>query len=181
MLDTVIQISPWRERLSRFGLMAVRFDWRFVCETLGLTNRPRFDGAFITAVLAGPIFWLVLYLTAVPVPVRTPAATQAIWFMTVIWYPVIEELLFRGLVQGELRRFAWGQRIRLGISGANAAATALFVIWHLVYSPEVATLTVVAPSLVFGYLRDRDDGIYTAIFVHAFYNATFLVAVPLLT
>lgn len=103
---------------------------------------------------------------------------RVIWYAGsfVLWQPLIEELLFRGLLQGQLVRTSWGHSSVFGVSWANLLTTLLFVAAHTIHQPLLWALAVSVPSLMFGWLRDRHEQIYPALALHMIYNAGFLVA-----
>ena len=127
------------------------------------------DPLLIGALLAGPPGWLaLLWLDLLP-------ATLGVLVLLrfVIVQPVIEELVFRGLLQGWLReKLKWQ---RFGISVANLLASIAFVAAHLFYQPPAWALAVFVPSLVFGYFRDRHDSVIPSIILHFWYNAGFFL------
>jgi membrane protease YdiL (CAAX protease family) len=98
----------------------------------------------------------------------------------VLWQPCIEELLFRGIIQGSLGGTDWGRRQLAGFSHANLATSILFALTHLVHQPPGWAAAVLGPSLVFGYFRERHGHIYACVVLHAAYNGTFLGAAALL-
>lgn len=126
--------------------------------------------------LAVPV-WAALGLWAgkfMYVPSGWPA-----WMSFVLLYPVVEELVFRGVLQGELLRLTTreGRTLRLGpVSVANALATLAFVAFHTVAQPLAWALAVAVPSLVFGHLRERFASVWPAVLVHVVYNAGFGLA-----
>jgi membrane protease YdiL (CAAX protease family) len=89
----------------------------------------------------------------------------------IIWQPLIEEILFRGIIQGQFARREWGKRSWLSISSANAVTSILFAASHMLHSSPLFALTVIAPSLVFGYFRDYCNSVYPCIIIHSSYNA----------
>jgi membrane protease YdiL (CAAX protease family) len=98
------------------------------------------------------------------------------WTSFVLLYPVAEELLFRGILQGEALRLTTreGTTLRLGpVSLANVLVTLAFVALHLRTQPFAWALAVAVPSLVFGHLRERFSSVWPAVLVHAVYNAGF--------
>ncbi|QKT04363.1 JDVT-CTERM system CAAX-type protease [Ectothiorhodospiraceae bacterium 2226] len=132
---------------------------------------------------ADPLLWLAL-AAALPVwaviawwrPLADPAwplALPATFALLVLVYPVVEELVFRGALQGALLSRAWGRRRWGPVSLANGLTTAAFVSLHLLYQPWAWALAVVAPSLVFGYFRERHGSVWTPIVLHVTYNAGF--------
>jgi membrane protease YdiL (CAAX protease family) len=139
----------------------------------------RIDPHLIAALLAAVPVWAALGLWAGPW-LRAPAGAWG-WFSLVLLMPLLEEGVFRGLLQGQLLRVTavHGQPRRWGpISWANGLTTLAFVALHLPNQPMLWALAVAAPSLVLGHLRERLGSAWPAVGVHAFYNAGFaLVAV----
>ena len=88
----------------------------------------------------------------------------------ILWQPVFEEILFRGIIQGQLFKLEQGRRSWLQISSANVGTSVLFVTIHLIMNPTMFSLSVFVPSLVFGYFRDRCNSIYPSILLHCCYN-----------
>lgn len=93
-----------------------------------------------------------------------------------IFYPILEEWLFRGILQGELLRLPRGWRHRLGVSQANLLTSVLFVAFHAVHHPWYWALSVIVPSLVLGHLRERHENLWLPMVLHAFFNFTYLLA-----
>ena len=126
--------------------------------------------------LAVPV-WAALGLVAGPLMYVPPGWTA--WMSFVLFYPIVEELLFRGVLQGEVLRLTSrdGRTLRLGpVSLANALVTLAFVAAHLPAQPLAWALAVAVPSLVFGHLRERFASVRPAVLVHVFYNAGFGLA-----
>ncbi len=94
----------------------------------------------------------------------------------VLWQPLVEELLFRGVVQGLLLQTRHGAKHYLGITLANVICSLIFVVVHTVHQPLLWALAVFLPSLLFGYMRDRHGNIYPALALHILFNAGFLAA-----
>ena len=133
------------------------------------------DPVIWLALGAGPAFWvLATGLGGLQPPVAGPpsAATVA---LALVWYPVLEELLFRGLLQGRLLAWRWG-RWRFGISVANLVTAVAFAGLHVAVHPTPWAAAVLIPALVFGGLRERTASVLPAMMVHAGYNASLLGA-----
>ncbi len=130
------------------------------------------DTHFLIALLLGPCVWALLYWL---LP-RGGGQFDLQWFLMVsAVYPVLEELAFRGFIQSwlfEQPRFAVSVR---GISYANLITSALFAAAHLFNQPPLWAALVFFPSLVFGYFRDRFDGVVPSIVLHCWYNAGFFL------
>jgi membrane protease YdiL (CAAX protease family) len=92
----------------------------------------------------------------------------------VLWAPVVEELAFRGVVQGSLCGTSVGKRRLAGVTCANLIAALLFTGWHLVYRTDPMAWLVFIPALVFGYFRDRHSSLLPCVILHAAYNAALL-------
>ena len=147
-----------------------------VIRELGLAKCPAFyrDVHFYAALIAGII---VLWLVRDLVPVFKTGLTLH-WPLLVsvlLWQPFVEELLFRGIVQGQLIRYEWAQRLLLKLTLANISVSVLFALLHLVTKPALWSLAVFFPSLMFGYFRDRYNSIYPSIILHCAYNAMVVI------
>ena len=87
---------------------------------------------------------------------------------------MLEEIVFRGALQGWLlERPALARRVA-GLSGANALASLAFAAAHLGSRGPLWAASVLAPSLAFGACRDRYGSIVPGALLHGFYNAGFL-------
>lgn len=150
-----------------------------VLALLGLQRLRPFhrDYVFLLLFALGPMVWLAM----LEVSTFQPLPWQALWspaFLSVaLWQPLLEELLFRGAIQGLLLQARWGQQTWLGLSMANLAVSLLFVLGHLVSHSIAWSLLIFAPSLCFGFVRDRFGSVYPAIALHIFYNAGYFLLV----
>ncbi|WP_455206650.1 JDVT-CTERM system glutamic-type intramembrane protease MrtJ [Kaarinaea lacus] len=146
-----------------------------ILEDIGLRIWPPFfrDRLFIAALaIAGPV-WVVMWLTVVPTFTLENRSIALIVFMTVVWYPVLEEILFRGAIQGSLVSKPFGQKKVIGLTGANWITSLVFALAHLWYQPALWAILIIFPSLLYGFFRDRHASIYPCIVLHAFYNGGF--------
>jgi len=121
---------------------------------------------------AGPVAWALLALWLPITDVGWPIARPVQFLALVVLYPVLEELVFRGLLQGTLLRHGWGRRRAGPVTAANLVAALAFAAAHLLQGPPAWAAAVFLPGLVFGYFRER-HGIGAAIVLHAFYNTGF--------
>lgn len=122
------------------------------------------------ALLAALPAWAALGLTAGSL-MHVPAGTRA-WISFVLVQPLAEELVFRGVLQGQLLRLSAARRLG-PVTLANLGTTAGFVALHFLAQPPLWALSVALPSLVFGHLRERFASVLPAVIVHATYNAGF--------
>lgn len=100
-------------------------------------------------------------------------------FSLLLAYPVVEELVFRGLLQPELNDRFNHQTGRLTLSPGNLIASAIFATMHLINHAPVWAAAVIIPSLVFGLLRDYYQQLWPSLVMHIWYNATFIIAVTM--
>jgi hypothetical protein len=129
------------------------------------------DPHFALALVAGIVFWLALAALGKAGPLHG----WAVLAVLVLLQPLLEELLFRGLIQGKLLTQTWGKRQFAGFTLANLATSLLFTALHFASHPPLWAAGVLLPSLLFGYFRDRHDSIYPAIALHVFYNAGYFL------
>ena len=134
---------------------------------------------FAVALLAGPLAGSALliasHLGAWQIP--PPNLDWAKLVSVLLLAPVLEELVFRGGVQEALDRTPFGQRyLAGGVSVGNAVASALFSAAHLLVDPPWLAASIFFPSLVFGRLKQVYRSLRPPMFVHAWYNACYLIA-----
>lgn len=131
-------------------------------------------------------FWLALASTLLAWPfvmalalagIRVDAPINVFWF--VVGYPLLEELVFRGLLQGYCRQ-RWPRTAlpwRCGVTPANLLVSVLFAGAHVLRGPLAWALSVFVPSLLFGWSRDRFGSVLAPILLHVAANAAFALAV----
>ncbi|HWS03871.1 MAG TPA: JDVT-CTERM system glutamic-type intramembrane protease [Gammaproteobacteria bacterium] len=129
------------------------------------------DRQFFWALLIAPLLWLIGYYFYSPTPDwKWPLHQPRELVFLVILYPSVEELLFRGLLQGWLLERANFQRHWQGLTLANLATSVIFTVLHFLMHPPLAAASVLLPSLVFGYFRDRYGRLHAPILLHVYYN-----------
>ncbi len=162
-------------------MLAVGAAVRDIPHALGLDRFPPLyrDGLFLTALLAGSMFWLSLWLLGVERPMRLPQIFTWDFLSLTLWQPFLEELLFRGGLQGQISRHAWGQKTWKGVTTANAITSLGFMLGHWWRHQWFWALAVIIPSLIFGFFRDRYTNVYPAMALHMFYNVGFFLLMGL--
>ncbi len=143
---------------------------RAILRDLALDRCPPFfrDWQFVAALAAGLLFWV--FLSSMTAGVRSVDWKLSVVLPVCLIQPLIEELIFRGVLQGELLRHSWGQRKWLGISAANAATSIAFTALHFVSHPLLWAASVLIPSLLFGHFRERHNSLYPPLWLHIYYN-----------
>ncbi|MCU7844784.1 MAG: JDVT-CTERM system CAAX-type protease [Candidatus Thiodiazotropha sp. (ex Monitilora ramsayi)] len=132
------------------------------------------DRFFLAAVAAGPIIWFLVYATSLlPITGRDFSASQLL--LLVLIYPVLEELAFRGLIQGYLSGVKGMSIRRVKLTGANWVTSLLFTAAHIIYTPILLASLVFVPSLIFGELRDRYHSTIPSMILHCYYNLGFFM------
>lgn len=123
-------------------------------------------------VAAGPLTWLLLLavgMRGLPAPPPVSALLYG-----VLLYPLLEEIVFRGLMQPMLLERA-AMQVRAGpVSRANVITSLAFAASHLISQSPLQAASILLPSLVFGYVYERFKHVLPCIVLHAFYNAGFL-------
>lgn len=97
---------------------------------------------------------------------------QLLWL--ILLYPVIEEWLFRGILQRQLLKSRHTHQSILGFTLANGITRLLFVADHLLNHSLHWALLVIFPSLLFGWFRDRYDSVLPGVILHCGYFLLFL-------
>ncbi len=148
---------------------------------LGLGTKPAFK-TLIKAILLGLaaqiLGVLLLQLFPPPPDLETPfkrlmnsgaLGIGMLTMMAVIMAPLLEEVLFRGLLQPALAR--WGAWIAIGISAVLFSA--LHAIQLQGYWPGLTSIFLV--GMVLGWLRHRTGLLWASIACHAAYNGLAIV------
>jgi membrane protease YdiL (CAAX protease family) len=130
------------------------------------------DWQFGLALLLGPAFWFLLAASQgrTPAGAGQPLDDAPALILLVLVYPVLEEILFRGAVQGFLGR-RWVARRGSSLTRANLVTSILFAATHIAWKGDLVAGAVFFPSLVFGYFRERHATLTSPILLHIFYNA----------
>lgn len=159
MLATTVTRADWYHTLGRLGLCWPRAFYA--------------SKAFLLCAVTAPLIWTTMVWG---LPVRSMPLAE-IWSLNfawvVIWYPLWEELLFRGWLQGELIERSWIRPLVGGLSSANITVSLLFTVLHLWSHSPIWAALVFFPSLVFGCLRDRFDSTIPLILMHIWYNGWY--------
>lgn len=95
------------------------------------------DYSFLTALLFGPFFWLSLYYSGTAITgIEWLAENIVLFLQLALLYPLLEELVFRGLLQEKL----WQTRLaRLSvycISMPNIVTSMVFTGFHFLTHPR---------------------------------------------
>ncbi len=121
------------------------------------------------AALAAPVAWGGLYVAG-----HTFEPTSLIMFLFI--YPIAEEIVFRGWIQGGLQRYLPLPGF-FGISGQNLLTSAIFSAVHCFGQDLLWALMVFFPSLIFGALKDRYNSLIQPVIFHIIYNIGFWAVV----
>lgn len=148
---------------------------RAVLRDLALDRCPPFfrDWQYVAALAAGLLFWV--FLSSMTADVRSVVWNLGVVLSLCLVQPLIEELIFRGVVQGELLRHIWGSKKWGGISAANAATSSAFMALHFLSHPPLWALSVIVPSLLFGHFRERHNSLYPPLALHIYYNTGYFL------
>lgn len=148
-----------------------------ILKDLGLGPLPDFigDRLYIAALIIAIAVWGILWPTVMPTFRLEDESVVLIIFTGIIWSPLLEEILFRGVLQGFMLKKTWGNTKFLHLTQANWVTSFVFVFAHFWYQPAIWAFMVLMPSLAFGFFRDRYDHTFPGILLHAFYNGGFLL------
>ena len=123
---------------------------------------------YLAALGAAPLFVVVMNLYLTGTFFVLPRLTDPkMLLVTILIYPIIEEVLFRGIIQ-EYIASKFSKQFFM-ISFANFSTSLLFALLHIIYHP-VYMLFVFFPSLVYGYFKEQYKTLLAPITLHTFYN-----------
>ena len=95
-------------------------------------------------------------------------------FFLIIFYPVVEELAFRGVIQEYIASKTKQYPAFMNVTVANVVTSVLFVAMHFVHHTPLWALLVFVPSLIFGYFKEQYGHLGGSISLHMFYNVCSL-------
>ena len=134
------------------------------------------DKLFWLAILAGPFFWGSLYYSGTGLTGPGWVSANLVLFLQLaLLYPLLEELVFRGLLQESLWKTHLANLSIYCISLPNIITSLLFTAFHFFSHSAAWAVAVIFPSLVFGYFRDRYRHVLPAVILHMFYNSGYFV------
>ena len=127
---------------------------------------------YSAALLAAPLFIFLHNLLFQHQLINTvlPLNDFTTLFLLVLFYPIVEELIFRGMIQEYLVLKTNNKLLASSLSLANVLTSTLFVAIHFIYHTPLWAFMVFIPSLIFGYFKEQYQSIYPSIFLHIFYN-----------
>ena len=98
---------------------------------------------------------------------KSPSTFILALFSTLVFAPLIEEYLFRGLLQNFLKNY-------LSVSKSIIVSSFIFALFHFAPGQKAANLTIVSClfllSLVLGFLYEKYKTLWTPIVLHATFN-----------
>lgn len=123
--------------------------------------------------IAGPVVWVLMLLAGIPRAEGAPSLRLLL--IVVLVSPVLEEIVFRGGLQAWLfDKSFFRHSIGAGVSVANLITSLIFAAFHAFSQPWIWAASIVLPSLVFGWARDRTGSIAPSIILHIWYNLGFV-------
>ncbi len=90
----------------------------------------------------------------------------------VLFGPVLEELAFRGLIQGLAMK--WIRSAFWLVSGANVLTSLLFATAHAGHL-GVLSIAMFPVSLILGWVRETTRRIWPCVILHSFYNTGLII------
>ena len=129
------------------------------------------------ALIVAPVIWLGLYLALNPAITPRWSLDHPWWFLKlVLIIPILEELVFRGLIQEYISQHTnrrWGL-----LTVANVITSLIFTAMHFLFHAPLWAVAVIFPSLIFGYFKERHTSLVSPIILHIFYNLGYFVLFP---
>ena len=131
------------------------------------------DPVFLAATGAALLYWGLLFATFPhTIDLAWPLREPLRFIYPALLYPVVEEIVFRGLLQEfiQARMRSW----HLGpLTHANILTSLIFTALHFINHPPLWAAAVFLPSLLFGLTKERSGGLTAPIALHIFYNSGY--------
>jgi membrane protease YdiL (CAAX protease family) len=137
--------------------------------TVKLNRQFYSDKVFQLLLFTPSVIWLLIY--SYKPNIAEIDLTHLITLVLVI--PVIEEILFRGILQPRIG-IIYKQKI-MKMSLANLITSSIFTLLHLFTEPTLLALSTFFPSLIFGFVRERYKRLLPSIILHSSYNGGYFL------
>lgn len=132
---------------------------------------------FVLACISALLLWPVFKFFDLPIPVISTAPLAYTLLLFIFVFPILEEIVFRGLVQESIQQLLANtpcpKQIIWRIGSANILASTFFSLSHFWAHSAGWAIASFVPSLVFGYFKDRYQSLSPSITLHIFYNLVF--------
>ena len=134
-----------------------------------LPNKFYTDWVFLGLLLSPVAIWLIIYYQTGSV------ALYGGWSLlqVVLVYPVIEEIIFRGILKPWIAQ-RWKQTL-FKLSVANLITSGIFAQLHLAEHSALWAQAIFIPSLIFGYSLERYSRLLAPIILHGTYNGGYFL------
>lgn len=135
----------------------------------------KFNGSFYTdrifqlLLLSPASIWLLIYI-------KNPSVSDFETYhlvLVVFFIPVIEEIIFRGILQPWIAT-RYSQNIAK-LSAANLITSSIFSLLHLFTHPVSMAVFTFFPSLIFGYAKDHYGKLTPSIVLYGSYNGGYFL------
>ena len=118
-------------------------------------------------------FWCGLFLYTKPQPnLLWPIHNPVAFIVPALIYPVLEEIVFRGLIQDYLNKRLNSRQLG-PITIANLLTSIVFAAMHFFYHIPQWAAAVFIPSLLFGYFKDKYLSLAPPMLLHVYYNSGY--------
>jgi len=127
------------------------------------------DPTFLIMLLCPAPIWIFLYIQIG----FLNGIEIKMFLILVLMYPIVEEIIFRGLLQPTLEKY-FNQNWSV-FSAANLLTSLAFALMHLINHPPIWALATFIPSLAFGYSMERAKNLSAPVTLHCTYNAGYFL------
>ena len=130
---------------------------------------------------------LIIFNASFSLPFNNETTVLEVLFAAIMVAPIVEEIMFRGFMQGVLRKnYAFNEnkfRIKI-IIVITALVFTIAHVRYIVYTDPLqwilSLLGILILSLYLGYLRNQHQSIIPSIFAHFGFNMSLIVAGPII-
>jgi len=131
------------------------------------------DPVFLVAMGAALLYWGLLWVFSSPTThLAWPLNDPLRFLYPALLYPVVEEMLFRGLLQEAVQAHLKPWKLE-PLTHANLLTSLVFSALHFINHPPLWAAAVFLPSLLFGLVKERSGGLTAPIVLHVFYNSGY--------
>ena len=95
------------------------------------------------------------------------------FFYFIIFVPMGEEIIFRYFLLDVIsKKITFKFKF---LTAANVITAIIFTLFHIIFQPNINSVLVFFPALVFGFAKERTNSVITPIIIHGIYNLNVFI------
>jgi len=122
------------------------------------------------------LYYVLLFMPTIKINTNS-FSLFSLHFLLVQFFVVSipEELFFRGFLMQLISEYTGNRKVCYFLSYANILSSVLFSAAHIFTHSLMWSMSILFPSLIFGYFREKYNSVWPSIILHFWYNIIFSI------